>query len=71
MAKRKKNQFKCKNCEKTIETAPESGFPECCGTPMDKLEDPPPCQMSSTAEHARPDEMAEPCDDGREGKIRR
>ena len=63
----KKMTFKCKNCEKTIETDGE--VPECCDAPMEKMEDLASCQMSATAEHARADEMLEPCDDGRSGKL--
>ena len=68
--KEKKNKFKCKKCEKTLEIQDsESILPECCDLPMERLEDPAPCLLTATAEHARPDELPEPCDDGREGKI--
>ena len=66
----KKLKFKCRNCEKTVElSASEKNIPQCCEMEMEKMEDPPPCQLSATAEHARPEEMMEPCDDGRTGKI--
>lgn len=68
--KEKQKKFKCKKCEK-ISEMPESGksIPECCNTPMEKMEDPEPCMLSATAEHARADESPDPCDDGRQGKI--
>jgi len=65
-----RNKIKCQKCEKTMEM-PDSKktMPECCNVPMEKIEEPEPCLLSATAEHARPDEMPEPCDDGRKGKI--
>ncbi len=63
-------KFKCQKCDKTMEmTDLENIVPECCHMPMEKMEEPAPCQLSATAEHARPNEMLEPCDDGRKGKI--
>ena len=63
-------KFKCQKCDKTMEmTDLENIVPECCHSPMEKMEEPAPCQLSATAEHARPNEMLEPCDDGRKGKI--
>jgi hypothetical protein len=63
-------KFKCHKCEKTmVMSDSENIVPECCNIPMKKMEEPAPCQLSATAEHARPNEMLEPCDDGRKGKI--
>jgi hypothetical protein len=68
--KEKLNKFKCQKCEKTTEMSnSENIVPDCCNTPMEIMEEPAPCILSATAEHARPDEMPEPCDDGRKGKI--
>jgi hypothetical protein len=65
------NTFKCQKCEKIIERSESSDIvPECCSIKMEKMEEPAPCQTSATAEHARANEMLEPCDDGREGKIK-
>ncbi len=65
-----RTKFKCQKCEKTMEMADlESMIPECCDMPMEKMEEPEPCLLSATAEHARFDQMLEPCDDGRKGKI--
>jgi uncharacterized protein (TIGR03546 family) len=62
--------YKCQNCHQTLERKDSKNTgPECCGTPMEKIKELPVCQSTATAEHARSDEMAEPCDDGREGKI--
>jgi hypothetical protein len=63
-------KFKCQKCEKTMEMSDsENIVPECCNIPMVKMEEPVPCRLSATAEHARQNEMLEPCDDGRKGKI--
>ncbi len=64
----KKTIYQCRQCRKTIEQqAADKDLPECCEETMEKMEDPATCQMSSTAEHARPDDSMEPCDDGRSG----
>jgi len=66
----KRNKFKCRQCEKITETTgTDTSVPECCNAPMEILDEPAPCLLSATAEHARPEEMLEPCDDGRKGKI--
>jgi hypothetical protein len=68
--KEPRRKFKCQKCEKTKETADSKTIvPECCNIPMQRMEEPAPCQLSATAEHARPNEILEPCDDGRQGKI--
>jgi len=57
--------YKCENCGKTITISGRS-IPDCCGQPMKKL----PldvCIQPAHAEHARPMNSEEPCDDGRAG----
>ena len=63
-----KRSYKCGKCggEKNVNSLDES-VPLCCGDTMEL--DVPVCTVSETAEHARFDEMDEPCDDGRSGKI--
>jgi arsenate reductase-like glutaredoxin family protein len=64
------HKFKCQKCEKTKETADSKDIvPECCDILMQRMEEPDPCQLSATAEHARPNEILEPCNDGRKGRI--
>jgi hypothetical protein len=56
--------YVCEECGKTIKTVEET--PKCCGKPMKQL----PldvCTQPSHAEHARPMDNEEPCDDGRAG----
>jgi hypothetical protein len=36
---------------------------------MAKTEPLPVCELSETAEHSRMEDMGEPCDDGRAGKL--
>jgi len=62
--------FNCEVCGSKKETSgSDTQVPECCGTPMQKAEDLPACEVSATAEHARLDDFGEPCDDGRAGKV--
>lgn len=64
----KKQQYECEDCGRTAETDDTNdAAPECCGKTMAKAEPLPVCEMSSTPEHARPDDFGEPCDDGRSG----
>ena len=56
--------FECKICGKKISS--NDNNPMCCGKPMKKI----PldiCLQPSHAEHTRPMESEEPCDDGRSG----
>lgn len=56
--------YECKKCGKKIKTSKET--PDCCGKPMKQL----PldaCIQPAQAEHARPMESEEPCNDGRAG----
>lgn len=62
-----KLSFECVHCgNKTEIDADDSNIPKCCGKPM-QAEGLDACQMSSTAEHTRFDDLDEPCDDGRSG----
>jgi len=62
--------FNCDVCGSQKETpAAQTQVPECCNMPMQKAEDLPACEVSTTAEHARMDDFGEPCDDGRAGKV--
>jgi hypothetical protein len=57
--------FRCENCGKTVKVS-DGKVPSCCGKPMTKL----PldvCLQPAHAEHARPMESEEPCDEGRAG----
>ena len=57
--------YKCENCEKTV-TVTDGSIPECCGKPMRKM----PldiCIQPAHAEHARPMDSEDACDDGRAG----
>ena len=57
--------YKCENCGRTTKTE-DSLNPECCGKPMTKL----PldvCTQPAHAEHARPMDSEDACDDGRAG----
>jgi len=57
--------FKCEKCGKTINVSDDS-IPSCCGKPMKQL-DLDVCLQPAHAEHTRPMEDEEPCDDGRAG----
>ncbi len=62
-----KRSYKCRECGKNLTVNRENPVPFCCGSEMEP--DLPICTLSETAEHARPDQTEEPCDDGRAGKI--
>lgn len=62
--------YHCIKCNRIVKTNDlKKSAPKCCGSEMELGNELPACQSTATAEHARPDEMAEPCDDGRLGKI--
>jgi Zn finger protein HypA/HybF involved in hydrogenase expression len=62
-----KVNFECVNCGNKVEhDTTESKIPECCGKPM-QVEGIDACDLSTTAEHSRMDNLDEPCDDGRSG----
>lgn len=57
--------YECEECGKRV-TKLEDEKPECCGKPMRQL----PldvCLQPAHAEHARPMDDEEPCDNGRAG----
>jgi len=61
----KEETYKCKNCGKTVKVA-DGKLPSCCDKPMEKL----PldiCTQPAHAEHARPMDQEDACDDGRGG----
>lgn len=65
-----KTVYECKTCGKKKEEAnSDAKIPECCEKPMKKAEPLPVCSLSETAEHSRMEDMGEPCDDGRSGKL--
>jgi len=64
-----KKVYECRNCGNKLEVdSADSDAPECCEAPMEEAEPLPVCDLSTTAEHSRFDDMGEPCDDGRAGK---
>ena len=62
----KEEKYKCLTCKRTATIKENEEIPECCGKPMKKM----PreiCLQPAHAEHARPMENDEPCDDFRSG----
>ena len=60
-----KSEFECVICKKTIRV-PVNAMPSCCGKKMKKM----PidnCTQPAHAEHSRPMENEDACDDGRSG----
>lgn len=60
-----KTAYRCKNCGKEL-IVTDGTVPECCEQPMKEI----PldtCVQPAHAEHARPMDSEEPCDDGRAG----
>jgi hypothetical protein len=58
-------KYECKDCGKKVKIS-NGIIPECCGKPMKQL----PldsCLQPAHAEHARPMDSDDPCDDGRAG----
>jgi len=56
-------RYRCEECGKIVE---DEDNPKCCGKSMKQI----PldfCTQPAHAEHARPMEDSEPCDDGRAG----
>ena len=59
-------KYRCRECGKeTVVPETQKEAPECCGEPMEFLEV---CREAPSAEHARPFNEDEPCDDDRSGK---
>ena len=57
--------YECENCGKTVKVS-DGAIPECCGKPMTKM----PldvCIQPAHAEHSRPMDAEDACDDGRAG----
>ena len=61
----KEETFECENCGKTIKVS-DGTVPECCDKPM-KKQSLDVCLQPAHAEHARPMEDEDACDDGRAG----
>lgn len=62
--------YECKNCGHKVKVkSTDATVPECCDQPMAKTEPLPVCELSETAEHSRMEDLGEPCDDGRAGKL--
>ena len=57
--------YECKNCSKKV-TVSDGKTPSCCGKTMDKLSLDA-CIQPPHAEHARPMNDEDACDDGRAG----
>ncbi|MFZ0728013.1 MAG: hypothetical protein WAO07_13225 [Desulfobacterales bacterium] len=66
----KDTNYECKSCGRkvTVESS-DAKAPDCCQHPMAKAERLPVCSMTETAEQSRMEDMGEPCDDGRSGKL--
>ena len=63
-------KYECLKCGNTKTLSDDSQpVPECCGRPMFKDESLDACEASFSAEDSRMDNLGEPCDDGRSGKI--
>ena len=59
----KKIKYKCSNCGREVE---DVTIPSCCGEPMEKMPIEP-CIQPAHAEHTRPMDQEDACDDGRAG----
>ena len=57
--------FECEECRKKVKISDDE-IPDCCGKKMRQLSLDT-CLQPAHAEHARPMEEDEPCDDGRAG----
>ncbi len=65
-----KIKYECQQCGSITELADDSKpVPVCCGRPMLKDEPLNVSQYGFGAEDFRADNLDEPCDDGRSGKI--
>jgi hypothetical protein len=60
-------KYECLTCKRTATVEDDEETPTCCGRPMKKISYREICLQPSHAEHARPMERDEPCDDGRGG----
>jgi len=59
-------KYKCLTCKRTATVEDENVVPKCCGKKMKKISREI-CLQPAHAEHARPMERDEPCDDFRAG----
>jgi hypothetical protein len=60
-------EFECQSCKRTATVNEGESAPECCGKKMhQKTKEI--CIQPTSAEHSRPMEDEEPCDDFRSGK---
>jgi len=59
--------YKCLSCKRTATTDEDEKPPICCGKEMKRVMPRTICLQPSHAEHARPMEDEEPCDDFRGG----
>jgi hypothetical protein len=60
-------EYQCQSCKRTATVEDDQKVPECCGKPMKKI----PreiCLQPAHAEHARPMEDDDACDDFRAGE---
>ena len=60
-------QYQCEECGETSIVYDDSGAPKCCGKPMKQLGISGCMSAPASAEHARPMDEEEPCDDNRKG----
>ncbi|MBD3193851.1 MAG: hypothetical protein GF317_02270 [Candidatus Lokiarchaeota archaeon] len=60
----KKEKYECLTCKRTATIKEDDEIPYCCDEPMTKIPKEI-CLQPAHAEHARPMEDDEPCDDGR------
>ena len=58
-------QYHCKECEKTIIIDSNNEVPECCGKEMYLMDV---CREAPSAEHYRPYNSDDPCDDASSGE---
>ncbi|MFZ0131183.1 MAG: hypothetical protein WAK95_01485 [Desulfobacterales bacterium] len=66
----KETDYECKSCGRKVTVkSPDATAPECCRQQMAKADPLPVCGITETAEHSRMEDMGEPCDDGRSGKL--
>ena len=59
--------YQCQSCKRTATVESGENIPECCGKPMEKMPHEI-CTQPDHAEHARPMEEEEPCNDFRAEK---
>jgi len=59
-------RYQCASCKRTVSVEENKEIPYCCGKAMEKIKKEI-CLQPAHAEHARPMEHEEPCDDFRSG----